>query len=99
MQTTTIFFIILFAIQIFAIYKLFAIEKKISGPEGKIIKRANKLDKILEFIKQNKQAGNNDIEKLLKVSDATATRYLDELEKQGKIEQIGAGRSIQYRLK
>lgn len=43
---------------------------------------------------------NNDIEKLLGVSDATATRYLDELEKEGKILQIGAtGRAVHYVLR
>jgi len=97
---TTILFIILFAIQIFVIYKLFAIEKKISMPEHKTIKRVDKLDQILEFIEQNDFATNNDVEGLLDVSDSTATRYLDKLEKQGKIEQIGEqGRSVKYRLK
>lgn len=43
---------------------------------------------------------NNDVEKLLGVSDATATRYLDELEKQGKVKQVGkTGRSVYYQLK
>lgn len=43
---------------------------------------------------------NNDIEKLLGVSDATATRYLSELEKEGRVEQIGTtGRGVEYRLK
>ncbi len=43
---------------------------------------------------------NNDVEKLLGVSDATATRYLDELEKQGKVRQVGkTGRSVYYQLK
>lgn len=50
---------------------------------------------------QNKQKiTNNDIEKLLNVSDATATRYLNELEKENKIEQIGKiGRAVYYRLR
>jgi len=97
---TTIIFIILFAIQIFVIYKIYSIEKKIKSRESKAINRVNNLDLILEFLGQNSYVTNNDIEKLLKVSDATATRYLDELEKQGKIEQIGEkGRSVKYQLK
>ena len=40
---------------------------------------------------------NNDVEKLLGVSNATAERYLDELEKEGKIEQKGkTGRNVFY---
>ena len=32
---------------------------------------------------------NNDVEKLLNVSDASATNYLQELENEGKIKQVG----------
>ena len=40
---------------------------------------------------------NNDVEKILGVSDATATRYLDELEKEGKIRQVGkTGKHVYY---
>jgi len=49
-------------------------------------KEENK-DRIITYLKENKEATNNDIEKLLKVSDSSATRYLDELEEEGKIEQ------------
>ena|SRR3989344_4057129 len=42
---------------------------------------------------------NDDVQKLLGVSDATATRYLEELERSGKIRQIGStGRSVTYTL-
>src|SRR3989338_9230572 len=42
---------------------------------------------------------NDDVQKLLGVSDATATRYLEELEREGKIRQIGStGRSVTYKL-
>jgi len=37
------------------------------------------------------------VENLLLVSDATATRYLDELEKEGKIKQVGkTGKGVFY---
>lgn len=62
-------------------------------------KQENK-EKILELFNKETKITNNDIEKLLNVSDATATRYLNELEKENKIEQIGkTGRSVYYRLK
>ena len=63
-------------------------------------KKAENKNRILEFFKEKEQVVNNDIEKLLGVSDATATRYLDELEKDGKILQIGAtGRAVHYVLR
>ncbi len=72
-------------------------------------KQENKI-KILEFLRQMQnehgqdaeqtpKIRNNDVEKLCGVSDATATRYLDELEKEGKIRQIGTvGHTVYYRL-
>ena len=40
---------------------------------------------------------NDDVQKLLLVSDSTATRYLDELEKDGQIKQVGlAGHYVRY---
>ena len=40
---------------------------------------------------------NDEVEKFLHVSDATATRYLSILEKEGKIKQSGkTGRSVSY---
>ena len=53
--------------------------------------------KILEFIQQNGKIQNNDVEKLAGVSNATAERYLDELEKEGKLTQHGTiGQSVFY---
>ena len=45
----------------------------------------------------NARISNNEVEKLLGVSNATSERYLDELEKGGKIKQVGqTGRSVFY---
>ena len=56
--------------------------------------------KILELFGNNTEIGNDDVEKLLGVSDATATNYLQELEDERKIEQIGErGRYVVYRIK
>ena len=40
-----------------------------------------------------------DVEKLLDVSKNTALSYLDELELDGKIQQIGRGKGVYYMLK
>jgi predicted HTH transcriptional regulator len=62
-------------------------------------KEENK-DKIVTYLKEHPRARNNDIEELLGVSDATSTRYLDELEKEGLVQQIGsAGAGVEYKLK
>ena len=50
----------------------------------------------MDFISDKDKITNNDIETLLGVSDATATRYLDELEKQGKLRQKGQNKGVFY---
>ena len=52
------------------------------------------------MIQERNRVTNNDVERTLEVSDATATNYLDELEKEGKITQQGeTGRGVFYTLK
>ena len=59
--------------------------------------KEEKRKKILEYFVGHRRAANDDIEQLLNVSDATATRYLEELEKEGKIRQVGkTGRHVYY---
>src|SRR3989338_2548311 len=53
--------------------------------------------RILDLLKEKKQISNNDIEILLSVSDATATRYLEELEKSGLVVQSGKTGKFVYR--
>jgi len=61
-------------------------------------KQENK-QKILDFLQENGKIQNNDVEKLAVVSNATAERYLDELEKEGKIVQHGIiGQNVYYTL-
>lgn len=78
-------------------------EKSFEEKEPLVEKQAREKEenkrKIMEFFDgaQGNRAANDDIEKLLGVSDATTTRYLDELEKEGKIKQVGAiGRQVYY---
>ncbi|MDO8594095.1 MAG: DUF977 family protein [bacterium] len=56
--------------------------------------------KILAFVQEHGKIQNNDVEKLAGVSNATAERYLDELEKEGKLTQHGTiGQGVFYTTK
>mgnify|MGYP001610988372 CR=1 FL=1 len=60
-------------------------------------KKQKKLEKILSLFATKDKITNDEVEKLLHVSDATATRYLSALEKQGKIRQVGrTGKAVVY---
>ena len=60
-------------------------------------RKHKKLEKILEFLNMKGKITNDEVEKLLHVSDATATRYLSTLEKDGKIKQVGkTGTGVAY---
>lgn len=54
---------------------------------------------ILDLIRTRREIQNNDVEALLGVSDATATRYLQELEEEGLLSQEGNTKGAMYRLK
>ncbi|MAJ97080.1 hypothetical protein CL644_02190 [bacterium] len=61
-------------------------------------RKRKRLDKILTLYIDNDEITNADVRELLDISDSTATRYLDELETEGKIEQIGEiGQGVFYR--
>ena len=54
---------------------------------------------ILKYLKEHGQAANDDFERLLDVSDATVTNYLNELEAEGSVKQVGnTGQSVYYEL-
>ena len=60
-------------------------------------RKGKKLEKIMEVLSKRSKISNDDVQKLLHVSDATATRYLNILEQQGKIKQTGrTGKSVFY---
>ncbi|MBI2356137.1 MAG: HTH domain-containing protein [Candidatus Doudnabacteria bacterium] len=71
--------------------------KVLLNPEQ--VKRKEKnLQKIMRFMETHEQLTNDEVERMLNVSNNTAERYLDELEKQGRLRQIGrTGRSVIYR--
>ena len=60
--------------------------------------KAKNMAKLKDFIVNVEgKITNNQVEDLLKVSDATTERYLDELEKEGFIKQVGKeGQSVYY---
>ncbi len=54
-------------------------------------------EKIIALVREKQKITNNDVENLLSVSDATATNYLEELEREEKIVQKGdTGRGVTY---
>ena len=56
-----------------------------------------KLLKVMELFAKQTEITNDEVEKLLHVSDATATRYLAELEKRGKVGHVvTTGRGVKY---
>ena len=56
--------------------------------------------KALAMFEGSKELSNAEIRKALGVSSRTAVRYLDELEREGKVEQVGhVGHAVTYRLK
>lgn len=60
-------------------------------------RKRKKLDKIMTLFLNKSKITNDEVEKFLHVSDATATRYLSQLEKEGKIKQTGkTGHSVFY---
>lgn len=88
----------------FAVYMLIRKKRSVSGIAVHAEKQYNekqvRKEKIVEFLKEKGTAVNDNIEALLGVSDITATRYLQELENEGRIEQVGStGRYVSYRLK
>jgi len=60
-------------------------------------KEENK-ETIMNLFNGRREITNDDVEFLLRVSDSTATNYLQELEDEGRIEQLGTtGRHVRYR--
>lgn len=98
------FFLLGFLVGAFAAYTLMRRKHSVSGIAVHAEKQHNEKQvrkaKIVEFLKEKGAAANDDIEALLGVSDITATRYLQELENEGRVEQVGSsGRYVSYRLK
>jgi len=62
--------------------------------------KSENITKLKEYLNSqtDNEINNEDIRKLLNVSDTTACRYLDDLEKEGLIKQIGSdGPKVYYK--
>jgi predicted HTH transcriptional regulator len=60
-------------------------------------KKRKKLDKVMTLFAKQTKITNDEVEKFLHVSDATATRYLNILEKENRIKQSGkTGKYVFY---
>ena len=75
---------------------------KVSGGAGLIEKQAEEKERNKEAILGLMESGNqpltnSHVHQMLGIPESTATRYLDELEKEGKIRQVGeTGQSVYY---
>jgi len=64
------------------------------------VKKEENIAKIVDYIKDKDKFTNDDLQNLLKVSDTTIGRYLDELEASGTITQHGdTGKFVYYTKK
>ena len=76
--------------------KVYSIASHVQAQQNE--KQARK-EKILAMLREKSSVTNNDVEVALGVSDASATNYLQELEREGKIEQVRErGRFVSYRI-
>jgi len=60
--------------------------------------KQKKLDKMIQLAQKKQIITNDDVQKLLYVSDATATRYLVKLVEQGRLSRIGSPRDAKYQF-
>jgi predicted HTH transcriptional regulator len=61
-------------------------------------KKAKHLDKIMELAKNTKSISNTDVQRLLHVSQSTATNYLAELARKGLLKRQGTRGGAKYTL-
>ncbi len=78
-------------------YRL-AMKRKIHSINSQAAKvKVENMEKVRELARAKDRITNDDVEKLLGVSNATAERYLNELEKNGELKQVGGtGRGVYY---
>jgi len=94
------FILIIVAIAGIALGMYFARKGKEGFISWQMEKKTENKQKILAFVQEHGKIQNNDVEKLTGVSNATAERYLNELEKEGKLAQHGViGPNVFYTLK
>ena len=71
----------------------------VSALDRTVRKNSNK-EKALVFLRERGEIDNEEIREHLGVSRQSVVRYMTELEREGKVEQVGdIGRGVVYRLK
>jgi hypothetical protein len=60
--------------------------------------KQKKLEKLMELAQKKKLITNSDAQKLLRISDRTATRYLVKLVQQGRLLRVGDPRDAKYQF-
>jgi|GEM_PF-6468195 len=78
-----------------------SVAKRYSGERNINVPGVSELElkkqKIMHYLDNHEMVTNDDVEKICSVSDSTATNYLQLLEDEGKIVQIGGkGRYVYY---
>jgi hypothetical protein len=69
----------------------------VKAQESMQFRKRKKLDRIISMFETKSKITNDEVEKLLHVSDATATRYLTILKQENKIKQEGkTGKAVFY---
>lgn len=71
-------------------------ERRKLANEARTQKKRDNLNKILEFVKEKKIVTNDDIRDFLRISQSTATNYLTELAKSGKLKRQGEHGGTKY---
>ena len=90
-------YLIILAIGLMLGYFIFSRKNKENFISEQTEQKAENKRKILDLLNTKRQINNTDIENHLGVSDATATRYLDELEKEREVKQVVAtGKHVYY---
>ncbi len=74
------------------------VQKLLIKARAKIQERKRKkLDKIMALLEAKPQVMNKDIQKLLRISSATTVRYMNILERENRVKQVGnTGKSVFY---
>lgn len=71
-------------------------ERRMAALEKRQSKKRANLDKIMQLVATKSPIKNDDVEKLLHVSNATATRYLMQLVREEKLQKNGSRRGAHY---
>ena len=67
--------------------------------EERSAQKEERKEAIFAHIQKQSRVTNDEVQKMFDVSDATATRYLQELEEEKRVVQVGAeGQSVYYQL-